>query len=182
MTPSLENIVAAVDDSRDSMPPLEKWHPALSGDIDIRIASDGRWYHEGGEIKREKLVRLFASILRREDDGEHYLVTPVEKWRIAVDWLPLVIIASEERIDKNGLTVICFTTNTRRQAILNADNSFVMVENERGDTVPAIHVRNGLLAVLNRAVYYALAATAITDPASGRLGIVSGGCHHPLES
>ena len=63
-------------------PPLEQWRPALSGDIDIRIASDGSWYHEGEPIRRESIVRVFASILRREEDGEYYLVTPVEKWRI----------------------------------------------------------------------------------------------------
>ncbi|MDH3992645.1 MAG: DUF1285 domain-containing protein, partial [Gammaproteobacteria bacterium] len=72
-------------------PPLHLWQPPLSGDIDIRIAADGSWYHEGGRVERESLVRLFASILRREDDGEYYLVTPAEKWRIQVELHPLMV-------------------------------------------------------------------------------------------
>ena len=60
-------------------PPLHLWHPSLSGDIDIRIAADGSWHHEGSPITRATLVRLFASILRREEDGHFYLVTPAEK-------------------------------------------------------------------------------------------------------
>ena len=75
---SLEHQVRKPRDFQD--PPLDLWQPDLSGDIDIRIDREGRWYHEGDEIKRESLVQLFASILRREEDGEYYLVTPAEKW------------------------------------------------------------------------------------------------------
>ena len=91
---TLTDIEALLRDQRGA-PPIDKWHPELSGDIDIVIKSDGRWIHEGGEIKRHKLVKLFASILRREDDDEYYLVTPVEKWRVTVEDLPLQIIDFE---------------------------------------------------------------------------------------
>ena len=60
---------------QESQPPIHLWHPELSGDIDIIIRANGDWYHEGGLIKRQQLVKLFASILRRESDGEYYLVT-----------------------------------------------------------------------------------------------------------
>lgn len=75
--------------SAERPPPVERWNPPLSGDIDLRIARDGTWYHEGTAFQRESLARLFASILRRDEDGQYYLVTPVEKWRIQVDDAPL---------------------------------------------------------------------------------------------
>ena len=78
-----------------SNPPLHLWQPELSGTIDIVIRRDGSWIHEGTQIKRFALVRIFASILRREEDGEYYLVTPVEKWRLRVECLPLVIVDFE---------------------------------------------------------------------------------------
>ena len=65
-------------------PPVSEWSPQLSGDIDIVIDANGNWFHEGSKIQRAALVALFAKILRREHDGEYYLVTPVEKWRIRV--------------------------------------------------------------------------------------------------
>ena len=83
MGTELENIEKQLTGGRNyDAPPLHLWHPELSGDIDIHITSDGSWYHEGAKITREAIVRLFASILRREEDGEYYLVTPGEKWRI----------------------------------------------------------------------------------------------------
>ena len=65
-------------------PPVEKWHPEYCGEMDMVIRADGSWWHEGTRITREPLVRLFASILRQDEDGETYLVTPVEKIRIEV--------------------------------------------------------------------------------------------------
>lgn len=91
---SLETIERLLKDQA-GRPPIEKWQPALSGEIDIQILADGRWVHEGGEIKRHELVKLFASILRCEADGHYYLVTPVEKWRLQVEDLPLLIVDME---------------------------------------------------------------------------------------
>src|SRR5690554_2678354 len=71
-------------------PPLEKWHPELSGDMDLLITRDGQWLHKGQPFSRKAIVRLFSTILRREEDGEYYLVTPVEKWRIRVEDTPLL--------------------------------------------------------------------------------------------
>ena len=89
MADALEELEKQVKRRNFDSPPLHLWHPALSGDIPIRIAADGRWYHDGTVIRRESLVRLFASILRREEDGHYYLVTPAEKWRISVELHPL---------------------------------------------------------------------------------------------
>ena len=83
--PALGSIAAQLETSRNyDSPPLHLWHPPLSGDIPIHINAQGDWYHDGSKIAREALVRLFANILRRERDGEYYLVTPTEKWRIEV--------------------------------------------------------------------------------------------------
>ena len=71
--------------------PLHQWQPDCCGDIDMAISSDGTWYHDGVAIKRSELWQLFAGILRRETDGEYYLVTPVEKCRVAVALHPLMI-------------------------------------------------------------------------------------------
>ena len=99
MANPLEGIEKQVRRRNFDSPPLHLWHPPLSGDIAIRIAADGSWYHEGTLIQRESLVRVFASILRREEDGEYYLVTPGEKWRIEVELHPLIVtdIASAEK-------------------------------------------------------------------------------------
>ena len=92
MSNELDSIENQVSGGRNyDAPPLHLWHPDLSGDIDIQITADGSWYHEGEKISRQAIVRLFASILRREDDGEYYLVTPGEKWRITVDVHPLLV-------------------------------------------------------------------------------------------
>lgn len=73
------------------MPPVEDWHPTTEGEIDIHIDHQGRWFHEGGHFDRQDLARLFASILRKEDD-HYYLVTPSEKLKISVDDVPFSIV------------------------------------------------------------------------------------------
>lgn len=90
------------------LPPVEHWDPPLSGDIDIRIARDGTWYHEGAAIERPALVRLFAGLLKREGD-EYFLVTPVEKWRIQVEDAPFVLVVLEPRVDARGGDNWCFS-------------------------------------------------------------------------
>ncbi|MBD2859688.1 DUF1285 domain-containing protein [Spongiibacter sp. KMU-158] len=140
-------------------PPIEKWHPALSGDIDIQILADGRWIHEGGEIRRHELVKLFASILRREEDGEYYLLTPVEKWRIRVDDLPLLItdyIRSEEA--NNRLLV---KTNVDTWYELNSTHQLLVETDESGQPQPSVVLEHGLAARVNRACFYRLVEEAV---------------------
>jgi uncharacterized protein len=99
-------------------PPLEKWHPPLSGDIDIHIDTRGNWYHENTQIKRQPLINLFASILRREDDGHYYLVTPVEKWRIRVDDTPLLAV-DMDIVERGEHQKIIFRLNTEELVLLD---------------------------------------------------------------
>jgi hypothetical protein len=137
-----------------SNPPIHLWHPPLSGDIDIVIRADGSWLHEGGLIKRQPLVNLFASILRREEDGDYYLVTPVEKWRIRVESLPLVIIDFDMQQSAGGEQVLVVHTNTGRHFPVDAEHPLFLPE---GSGIPAVKLDHGLAAGFNRAAWYRLA-------------------------
>ena len=90
---ALQNVIAQAqkaDGGSDGLPPVHLWEPDYCGDIGLHIARDGQWYYAGSPIGRKRLVRLFSKILRHDDDGEHYLVTPVEKIRVEVEDAPFV--------------------------------------------------------------------------------------------
>ncbi len=157
MADNLTSIERQVSGKRNfDAPPLHLWSPALSGDIPIVIRKDGRWFHDGGLIERESLVRLFASILRREEDGQYYLVTPVEKWRIEVEAHALMVTDVEQ---SGGQLVV--TLSTGRQAEVSAEHSLFIDHN--CDDVAAIHLWHGLTALFNRNAWYRLVALAGED-------------------
>ncbi|MBE2294008.1 MAG: DUF1285 domain-containing protein [Phycisphaerales bacterium] len=139
-----------------SLPPVERWNPPLNGEMDLRIARDGTWYHEGDRIQRASLVRLFASILRCDPDGQHYLVTPVEKWRIQVDDAPFLAV----RLDAVGTgheQQLIFTTNLDDSISAGPDHPLtVEYRTSSGEPRPYIHVRGRLRALLSRAVFLEL--------------------------
>ncbi len=152
--------------SAPSLPPVERWNPSLSGEMDLRIARDGVWHHEGAPIQREALVRLFASVLRCDPDGHYYLVTPVEKWRIQVDDAPFLAV----RLDAAGIgreQRLLFTTNLGDQVNAGPDHP-LMVEyrNPGGEPSPYVHVRGRLRAMLTRAVFLELAELGEERPAA----------------
>lgn len=138
-------------DMPSSLPPLDKWTPELSGDIDMLIKADGTWLHEGDVIKREKLVRLFSTILKREND-DYFLVTPVEKWRLKVEDQPFIIVLMHVVQKKEG-PVIQMITNTGDEFEIDQAHALEVDEHES----PKVMVRSGMYARLNRNVYYALA-------------------------
>lgn len=142
--------------------PVHLWHPAHCGVIDIRIAADGRWFHEGSPIGRQPLVRLFSTVLRRDPDGFH-LVTPGEKLKITVDDAPFVAVA----LDQPDAGVLRFVTNVGDIIEAGPDHPIRVVR--RGDEPrPYLHVRGGLEALIARPVFYELAALA-----SGHEGVPS---------
>ena len=147
--------------------PLEQWQPDYCGDIDMAISSDGTWYHEGVAIKRAELWQLFAGILRREADGEYYLVTPVEKCRVEVALHPLII--TDMQWDESGKT-------PQLLAILNAGGTFPVGPEfpfkleERAGGAAYIELPHGLSALCSRAAWYRLVDLADDDHS-----IVSGG-------
>ena len=153
MDEQLEAIEKQVGKRNFESPPLHLWNPPLSGDIAIRIAANGDWYHDGGKIERDSIVRLFAALLRREDDGDYYLVTPVEKWRIQVDAHPLIVIDAQEQGD-----LLVVTLNTGK-AVTVGEEYPLFLDPALGN-VAAIRLDHGLTAVFSRAAWLRLAEQA----------------------
>jgi len=134
-------------------PPIATWEPARVGEIDIRIRADGIWFHEGTEIKRRAISRLFSTILRREDD-DYYLVTPVEKLRIVVEDVPFGAVAMEVA-GKGRDQSLLFTTNCDDHVVASKNHPLRMSANDTGPK-PYLMVRDGLEALVVRSVYYRL--------------------------
>ena len=152
---NLEALQKSIEQLGAKIPPVEKWNPPLSGDIDINIDRDGRWFHEGAEIKRQTLVKLFSSILKKEGE-DYFLVTPVEKWRIDVSLAPLMVVALEAR-DIDGQQVLVFHTSVDDQVILDDQHPIRLVTlPDTEETVPLVLVRRNLEAALHRNQYYEL--------------------------
>lgn len=167
--------------SNRKLPPVEKWHPAHCGDIDIRIARDGTWFHQGTPIGRRELVRLFSTILRKDPDGFH-LVTPAEKMRIQVEDAPFLAVLLRVEGDGPNQRLI-FTTNVGDEMVAGADNSIrVEADPITEEPSPYVHVRRGLEAKIARAVFYQLADLAVPGEGDheGLLGVWSGGVFFPL--
>ena len=141
------------------------------GEIDIRIASNGDWYHEGALIKRVAIAKLFATILRKDDD-QHYLVTPAEKLRIQVDDAPFVAIDMDGE-GKGSSQRLLFTTNCGDLVLAGADHPITVTVNN-GAPRPYVEVRRGLQALIARSVFYRLVALAEVE-ASGEMGVWSEG-------
>ncbi|KGE03569.1 DUF1285 domain-containing protein [Pseudohaliea rubra] len=177
MSDSLDNVQRQLEAARSGLggPPLEQWNPRLSGTIDIRILADGSWLHEGTPIRREALVRLFASILRRENDGAYYLVTPVEKWRIAVDLHPLVV-EDVEAVMEAGQATLLATCNTGRQVAIDADHPLFTEPAAAGAAV--VSLEHGLTALFSRKAWPRLVNLAVDE--DGETVIYSAGQRFPL--
>jgi uncharacterized protein len=142
--------------------PVHQWNPPYCGEMDMRIAADGRWYHEGSPIGRLPLVQLFASILRLDPDGHYYLVTPVEKVRIRVDDCPFVAVLLD--VDGQGeQQTLRFTLNTEEQVVAGPDHTITVTTAKDGQPHPVLHVRHGLNALISRSVFYQLAAMATPE-------------------
>ena len=162
--------------------PVHLWDPPFCGDLDIVIKRDGSWFHEGRPIRRRELVKLFSSILKKEDD-RYYLVTPAEKVGITVERCPFIIIGMGVS-QQNGVQVIRFRTSTDEQIIADSDHHLT-VEETGGDDfpLPVIHVRDGMTGLLSRAVFYRLAEIAVEHEVkeAPRLGVFSSGIFFPLD-
>lgn len=142
--------------------PVERWNPAHCGHSDMRIAADGTWFHAGTPIGRPELVRLFASILRREDDGRHVLVTPVEKLDIDVDDAPFVAVDADWDGEGQGRRIL-FRLNTDDVVACGADHALQVHAHADGSPRPYLHVRRQLMALVNRATFYRLAELALAE-------------------
>jgi hypothetical protein len=161
-------------------PPVHLWHPAYCGEIDMRIASDGTWFYMGTPIGRPALVKLFASILRK--DAERFvLVTPVEMVGIKVDDVPFLAVAMEQETGPSG-QCLTFRTNVDDQVLAGLEHPMRFEEDAKGGLKPYIKVRGELWAKITRPVFYDLAALGeerVID-GKGMFGIASNGAFFPM--
>ncbi len=158
---SLAELGALIEQRR--LPPVEQWNPEHCGHSEMRIARDGTWYHQGAPIRRPAMVRLFSTVLRREPDGRHMLVTPVEKLEIDVD--STAFRAVEMQTEGQGRDRrIALKLDSGDAIILGPDHPLNFVDSGRGPS-PRVLVRHGLEAELSRPIYYELADIAVAEGA-----------------
>lgn len=165
-----------------SVAPVDKWNPQFSGDVDIRVARNGQWLYNGNPMERQALVKLFSTILRRDDDGHYYLVTPVEKWRIQVEDAPFVA-HSLEREGTGSDQALWLTTNVGERVPIDREHLLrVEVAANGEEPAPYVRVRRNLDALVERQAFYELAALAVEGegPLKGCLGVYSKGDFYPI--
>jgi hypothetical protein len=178
----IEGLTAAVRDAAGAgpdakgLPPVHLWNPPFCGDIDMRIAKDGTWFYMGTPIGRPALVRLFSTILKREED-KHFLVTPVEKVGIRVDDAPFLAVEMGVDRDSRG-QLLRFRTNVDDWVACDVSHRlrFVAAAADGGLT-PYLHVRADLWAKLTRTLYYDLVDIGEEQVVDGRakFGVASAG-------
>ena len=180
----LEGLTAAATDAAKTgsstsgvraLPPVHLWNPPFCGDLDMRIGSDGTWFYLGTPIGRPALVRLFSTILKRED-GKHFLVTPVEKVGIRVDDAPFLAVEMSKEDDARG-RLLRFRTNVDDWVECDAAHGLRFKAAADGGLTPYLHVRADLWAKVTRAIYYDLVDIGEERVVDGRpmFGIESGG-------
>jgi len=160
---------------KKGLPPVHLWNPPFCGDLDMRIAGDGTWYYMGTPIGRLALVRLFSTILKRED-GKHFLVTPVEKVGIRVDDAPFLAVEMLREGEGQKRT-LRFRTNVDDWVDCDAAHGLRFKVAADGGLTPYLHVRADLWAKVTRAIYYDLVDIGEERVVDGRsmFGIASGG-------
>ena len=152
----LQALVARAGKPGRGPAPVEKWEPNYCGELDMEIKRDGTWFYMGTPIGRQALVKLFATVLRKDKDGETYLVTPVEKIKIKVEDAHFVAVEMNAHED-GGEQVLTFRTNVGDLVEAGKDNPLRFVTVEENDGVkPYLLVRGSLEALLARPVMYEL--------------------------
>lgn len=162
-----------------SLPPVHLWNPAHCGDIGLEIRRDGSWWQEGVRFSREKLVRLFSTILRRDADG-YYLVTPHEKVVVKVEDAPFVGVRVD-RHESGGHQVILVTTNVGDVVAVDEAHP-LRVESDRqtGEPSTYVRIRGGLEARLGRPAWYELISWAAADAGKSTMSVMSSGIAFPV--
>lgn len=160
--------------------PVHLWNPPFCGDLDMRIASDGAWFYLGTPIGRPGLVKLFASVLKREG-RDYFLVTPVEKVGIRVD--DAAFVAVEMAVEGEGASaVLRFRTNVDDWITCDSAHGLRFERSASGGLIPYLHVRNDLWARVTRPIYYDLVdrADERTIDGTAMLGVTSSGAYFPI--
>lgn len=155
---ALNDIIKQIKDKKH--PPVHLWNPDFCGELDIRIARDGTWYYLGSPIGRKPLVKLFSSVLRYDDDGRYYLVTPVEKIGIIVDDAPFVAV--EMFVEGSGKDqILSFRTQVDEYVVVDKEHPIRMAfDKSSGEPSPYVLMRANLEALIVRSVFYDLVELA----------------------
>lgn len=161
-----------------SLPPVHLWNPAHCGDIGLEIRRDGSWWQDGVRFSREKLVRLFSTILRRDSDG-YFLVTPHEKVVVKVADAPFVGVRAD-RFDRDGTPVILVTTNVGDVVAVDSEHPLRVENDARGEPATYVRVRGGLEARLGRPAWYELVSWAEPASGGGPMAVTSSGLSFPI--
>ncbi len=150
----LNNLLASIKSDPDGrLPPVEKWNPEYCGEMNLILRANGDWLHEGEPLKRKKLVTLFSTILKKEDE-QYFLVSPVEKIGIQVEWQPFVIIDFNV-IKHYGKDCFVFTDNCGNETLLTESAQIIFSEYQQ-QNMPILRIRRNLYASFNRSTYYRL--------------------------
>jgi hypothetical protein len=177
----LEAIAASLPREKGAPPPVDTWNPPFCGNIDMKIAADGTWFYQKTPIGRPALVKLFASILKREDDN-YFLVTPVEKVGIAVEDAPF--LAVEMSVDRStSARTLRFRTNVDDMVEAGPGHALRFEpEPDTGGLKPYLHVRRDLWAKVTRALFYDLVELGEERNLGGKpmFGVVSKGEFFPM--
>jgi uncharacterized protein len=173
----LDVLAGAVNPApRKQPPPVHLWNPAYCGEIDMRIAADGTWFYQGTPIGRPALVKLFASILKREGE-KYFLVTPVEKCGIVVEDAPFMAVELQVRRRRAG-PQLCFRTNVDEWVACGTHHPLRFEQQTAtGGLMPYLHIRRNLWAKVTRTVFYELVDLGEAREIAGTLmfGVASGG-------
>lgn len=178
---ALEAITGSLGRSGKGPPPVELWDPPYCGDLDMRIAADGTWFYLKTPIGRAALVRLFASVLKREAD-RYFLVTPVEKCGIRVDDAPFLAVELNVADTAAG-RVLNFRTNVDDWVACGPDHPLRFEpETGTGGLKPYLHVRRNLWAKVTRALFFDLVELGEERDLDGTamFGVASGGAFFPM--
>lgn len=178
-TATLDEIVQSLDESAEASMSRSD-HTAAARSANMRIDRQGRWYHDGRPIQRERLVRLFASVLQVDDEGQGWLVTPVERLSVDIEDAPFVATDVHRQDGRDG-GVLVFTTNLGETVTVDRDHPIeVRSRSDRSDDYrPYVRLRDRLYVLILRSTYHQLAA--FVDERDGVLGVESGGLFMPLE-
>ncbi|WP_283194160.1 DUF1285 domain-containing protein [Rhizobium sp. AN80A] len=154
-------------DAKRGLPPVEKWNPPFCGDIDMEIRADGTWFYMGTPIGRAPLVRLFSTVLRKDEDGKTYLVTPVEKVGIRIVDAPFLAVEMNASV-KGGQAVLTFRTNVGDVVEAGGEHPLrFVIHGDNNELKPYLHVRGRLEALVSRAVMYQLVELGETIDVDG---------------
>jgi len=179
---SLQDLLDALKDTEAGERPVERWNPPNCGEMDMVIKSDGSWWHEGARITRKGLVDLFASILRKDEDGVTYLVTPVEKIAIKVERAHFIATRVDVRGEGKSQRLF-FTSNLGDVVEASVENPIrVETDAQTLEPSPFVTVRGRLEAALARPVFYELVDLAVIEQSDEgeQLGVWANGIFFPL--